>query len=73
MGRDDPEIDTAQTPKRLNGRLALQEKIQKALADSIPNKLLLRLTLFLFMTGTTKHKICLSTVTHRFVLGCESK
>ena len=35
---DDPEIDTAQTPKRLGGCLALQEKIQKTFADSIPNK-----------------------------------
>ena len=26
---DDPEIDTAQTPKRLDGCLALLEKIQK--------------------------------------------
>ena len=35
---DDPEIDTAQTPKRLDGNLALQEKIRKTFADSIPNK-----------------------------------
>ena len=31
----DPEIDTVQTPKRLNGHLALMEKIWK---KSIPNK-----------------------------------
>ena len=34
----DPEIDTAQTPKRFHGRLALQEKIQKNFTDSIPKK-----------------------------------
>ena len=38
MKGDDPEIDTAQTPKRFDGRLAPQEKIRKAFADSIPNK-----------------------------------
>ena len=35
---DDPEIFTAQTPKRFEGHLALEEKIQKTFADSIPNK-----------------------------------
>ena len=38
MKGDDPEIDTAQTPKRFDGRLALEEKIQKTFADCIPNK-----------------------------------
>ena len=38
MKGDDPQIDTAQTPKRFYRRLALQEKIQKTFADSIPNK-----------------------------------
>ena len=38
MKGDDPEIDTAQTPKRLKGRLALLEKIRKTFTDSIPNK-----------------------------------
>ena len=38
MKGDDPEIDTAQAPKRLDGRLALQEKIRRTFADSIPNK-----------------------------------
>ena len=38
MKGDDPEIDTAQTPKRFDRRLALQEKIRKTFADSIPNK-----------------------------------
>ena len=38
MNGDDPEIDTAQTPKRFDGRLALQEKIQKTFTDSIPNR-----------------------------------
>ena len=33
---DDPETDTAQTPKRLDGRLALREKIRKTFTDSIP-------------------------------------
>ena len=37
MKGDDPEIDTAQTPKRLDGRLALLGKIQKTSTDSIPN------------------------------------
>ena len=37
---DDPEIDTAQTPKRFNGLLALLEKIGNTFTDSIPNKLL---------------------------------
>ena len=39
MKGDDPQIDTAQTPKRFNWHLALQGKIQKIFADSIPNKL----------------------------------
>ena len=39
MKGDDPEIDTALTPKRFNGRLALREEIQKTFADSIPNNL----------------------------------
>ena len=39
MKGDDPQIDTAQTPKRFDWRLALQGKIQKIFADSIPNKL----------------------------------
>ena len=34
MEGDDLEIDTAQTPKRLNGRPALLEKIQETLTDS---------------------------------------
>ena len=38
MKGDDPKIDTAQTPKCLGRRLALQEKIRKTFADSIPNK-----------------------------------
>ena len=38
MKGDDPEIDTAQTPKRFEGNLALQGKIRKTFADSIPNK-----------------------------------
>ena len=37
MKGDDPEIDTAQTPKRFSGNLALQERIRKTFADSIPN------------------------------------
>ena len=37
MKVDELEIGTAQTPKRFDGRLALQEKIQKTFADSIPN------------------------------------
>ena len=31
MKRDDPKIDTAQTPKRFDRRLALQENIQRLL------------------------------------------
>ena len=38
MKGDDPQIDTAQTPKRFDWRLALQAKIQKTFADSIPTK-----------------------------------
>ena len=38
MKGDDPEIDTAPTPKRFDGRLALLEKIRKTFTDSIPNK-----------------------------------
>ena len=38
MKGDDPEIDIAQTPKRLDGHLTLQEKIRKTFADCIPNK-----------------------------------
>ena len=34
---DDPEIDTAQTPKRLDERLALLEKIRNTFTDSILN------------------------------------
>ena len=37
MKGDGPEIDNAQTPKHFDGRLALQEKIQKTFAESIPN------------------------------------
>ena len=46
MRGDDPKIDTAQTPKRFDRRLAREEKIQKTLADSIPNK-----------TGAVNHKL----------------
>ena len=42
MKGDDPEIDTAQTPKRFDRRLALLEKIQKTFTDSIPNNDALR-------------------------------
>ena len=38
MKGDDPQIDTAQIPKHFDWRLALQGKIQKTFADSIPNK-----------------------------------
>ena len=38
MKGDDPEIDTAHTPKRFGGRLALQEQLRNTFADSIPNK-----------------------------------
>ena len=38
MKGDDPEIDTAQTPRRLEGCLALLEKIRKTFSDSFPNK-----------------------------------
>ena len=37
MKGDDPEIDTAQTPKRFDGCLAPQEKIRETFTDSIPN------------------------------------
>ena len=37
MKGDDSDIDAAQTPQRLNGRLALLEK-SETLTDSIPNK-----------------------------------
>ena len=39
---DNPEIDTAQTPKRLYGRLVLLVKMRKTFTDSIPNKLIMR-------------------------------
>ena len=38
MKGDDPEIDTAQTPKRLDRLLALLEKIQKTFTGSIRDK-----------------------------------
>ena len=38
MKGNDPQIDTAQTPKRFDWRLALQGKIQNTFTDSIPNK-----------------------------------
>ena len=37
MKGDDPEIDTALTPKCFGRRLALPEKIQKTFTDSILN------------------------------------
>ena len=38
---DDSEIDTAQTPKRFDGNLALQEKIRKTFTDCIPNSIII--------------------------------
>ena len=38
MKGDDPEIDTAQIPKRFDGHLALLEKTLKTFTNSIPNK-----------------------------------
>ena len=38
MKGDDHEIDTAQTQKRFDGRLALLEKIRATFSDSILNK-----------------------------------
>ena len=38
MKGDDPWTDAVQTPKRLDGRLALLEKIRKTFTCSIPNK-----------------------------------
>ena len=38
MKGDDPEVDTAQTPKRFDRRLALLGKTRKTFTDSIPNK-----------------------------------
>ena len=37
MKGGDPKIDTAQTPKRFDWRLALLGKIRKTFTDSIPN------------------------------------
>ena len=37
-GDDDLEIDTAQTSKRLDGHLALLEKMRKTFTPRIPNK-----------------------------------
>ena len=34
---DDPVVDTAQTPMRLDGRLALREKMRKTFTDNFPN------------------------------------
>ena len=39
MKGDDPEIDTAQTPKRFDRCRALQERIGKSFTGSIPNNL----------------------------------
>ena len=39
MKGNDPTIDTAQTPMRLDGRLVLLEKIQTTFTDSILNKI----------------------------------
>ena len=36
MKGDDPELETAQTSKRLDGCLDLQEEIQKTFIDRIP-------------------------------------
>ena len=44
MKGENPEIDTAQTPKRFDGRLALLEKIRKTFTSSIPNKTSIFLT-----------------------------
>ena len=41
MKGNDHEIDTAQTPKRFDRRLALEEKIRKTFTGCIPNKTLL--------------------------------
>ena len=38
MKGDYHKIDIAQTPKRLDGRLALLENIRKTFTDSIPSK-----------------------------------
>ena len=38
MKGDDPEINTAQTPKRLDGRLAHPEKTRKIFNASIPSE-----------------------------------
>ena len=38
---DDPEINTAQTPKRLDGCLAVQEKIRMTFTDRIPKNILI--------------------------------
>ena len=48
MKGDDPEIDTAQTPKRFDECLAVQEKIRKTFTDSIPNNLLVVSDDFIF-------------------------
>ena len=39
MKGDDPEIDTAQTPKRFERRLVLLKKTLQTFTDSIPNKI----------------------------------
>ena len=38
MNGNDPEFDTAQTPKIFDGHLARLEKLQKTLTDSILDK-----------------------------------
>ena len=42
MKDDDPEVDTAQTPKRFGRCLVPMEKIRKTFIDAIPNKYYLK-------------------------------
>ena len=65
---DDPDIATVQTLKRFDGRLALQEKIRKTFADSIPNNYWRKNTLakgiIAYVQPITKEKIGLRNATH---------
>ena len=73
---DDPEIDTALTPKRLDGCLALLEKIRKTFTDKILNKksdliatnqICKRLPLIISeLNSSSEHGFALSYTVHLF-------
>ena len=66
MKGDDPQIDTARNLKRLDWRLALQGKIQKTFADSIPNKRpIFQVEMFIYQSkANLDEKVFFSKITH---------